>query len=145
MRATRVKTTFAEDVRDVQDEKVSTAHEIFSWLVLGLWWGTLEAFDTWEFRVIDKTSSLGAPVMPFFFSLSWGEGSPTKIDYRKKGTLILTPLLEDLEVVANRASFFCMHHKPSVVSFAAKLWGLASKPRVLGLWRGPLSPTLAFV
>ena len=25
-----------------------------------------------------------------------GEGSPTKIDYRKKGTLILTSLLEDL-------------------------------------------------
>ena len=29
---------------------------------------------------------------PTFF----GEGSPTKIDYRKKGTLILTSLLEDL-------------------------------------------------
>ena len=29
-----------------------------------------------------------------------GEGSPTKIDYRKKGTLILTSLLEDLAVVA---------------------------------------------
>ena len=28
-----------------------------------------------------------------------GEGSPTKIDYRKKGTLILTSLLEDLEEV----------------------------------------------
>ena len=27
-----------------------------------------------------------------------GEGSPTKIDYRKKGTLILTSLLEDLVV-----------------------------------------------
>ena len=25
-----------------------------------------------------------------------GEGSPTKIDYRKKGTLILSSLLEDL-------------------------------------------------
>ena len=32
--------------------------------------------------------------MPFYPFL--GEGSPTKIDYRKKGTLILTPLLEDL-------------------------------------------------
>ena len=30
---------------------------------------------------------------PFF---GW-EGSPTKIDYRKKGTLILTSLLEDLD------------------------------------------------
>ena len=32
--------------------------------------------------------------MPFYSVL--GEGSPTKIDYRKKGTLILTSLLEDL-------------------------------------------------
>ena len=32
---------------------------------------------------------------PFF---GW-EGSPTKIDYRKKGTLMLTSLLEDLEGV----------------------------------------------
>ena len=31
------------------------------------------------------------PFNPFF-----GEGSPTKIDYRKKGTLVLTSLLEDL-------------------------------------------------
>ena len=31
------------------------------------------------------------PLFPFL-----GEGSPTKIDYRKKGTLILTSLLEDL-------------------------------------------------
>ena len=30
---------------------------------------------------------------PFF-----GEGSPTRIDYGKKGTLILTSLLEDLGV-----------------------------------------------
>ena len=30
------------------------------------------------------------PCYPFF-----GEGSPTKIDYRKMGTLILTSLLED--------------------------------------------------
>ena len=28
-----------------------------------------------------------------------GEGSPTKIDYRKQSTLILTSLLEDLEYV----------------------------------------------
>ena len=31
------------------------------------------------------------PVYPF-----WGEGSPTKIDYRKKGTHILTSLLDNL-------------------------------------------------
>ena len=34
------------------------------------------------------------PVVPF--CPFWGEGSPTKIDYRKKGTLILTSLLQDL-------------------------------------------------
>ena len=33
--------------------------------------------------------------MPFC-QLFWGEGSPTKIDYRRKGALILTSLLEDL-------------------------------------------------
>ena len=32
---------------------------------------------------------LGPLVVPFLTPL-WGEGSPTKIDYRKKGTLILT-------------------------------------------------------
>ena len=37
---------------------------------------------------------LGPPVVPFYPFL--GEGSPTKIDYRRKGTLILTSLLEDL-------------------------------------------------
>ena len=30
------------------------------------------------------------------FSPFLGEGSPTKMDYRKKGSLILTSLLEDL-------------------------------------------------
>ena len=33
------------------------------------------------------------PFDRFFF----GKGSPTKIDYRQKGTLILTSLLEDLD------------------------------------------------
>ena len=39
--------------------------------------------------------------MPFL-TLSLGEGSPTKIDYRKKtsGALILASLLEDLENLA---------------------------------------------
>ena len=37
---------------------------------------------------------LGHPVVPFYLVL--GEGSPTKKDYSKKGTLILTSLLEDL-------------------------------------------------
>ena len=35
------------------------------------------------------------PFLPFL-----GEGSPAKIDYRKNGTLILSFLLEDLDVVA---------------------------------------------
>ena len=37
---------------------------------------------------------LGPPVVPFYPFL--GEGSPTKIDYRKTSTLIPTSLLEDL-------------------------------------------------
>ena len=41
--------------------------------------------------------------MPFY--PFWGEGFPTKIDYRKKGTLILTSLLEDL--VAETHSSAC--------------------------------------
>ena len=42
---------------------------------------------------------LDPPVVPFYpFFGRVGEGSPTKIDYRKKvGTRILTSLLEDLE------------------------------------------------
>ena len=35
------------------------------------------------------SSSIGALFHPFLF---WGEGSPTKIDYRKVGTLILASL-----------------------------------------------------
>ena len=42
-------------------------------------------------------ADLGPPVVPFHFFL--GEGSPTKIDYRRKGTL----LLEDLETFRSRA------------------------------------------
>ena len=33
------------------------------------------------------------------FTLFWGEGSPTKIDHREKGTLVLTSPLEDLAVL----------------------------------------------
>ena len=35
--------------------------------------------------------------MPTFTATFWGEGSPTKIECRKNGTLIPTTLLEDLE------------------------------------------------
>ena len=41
---------------------------------------------------------LGPPVVPL--DLFWGEASPTKIDYRKEGTPILTSLLEDLAYFA---------------------------------------------
>ena len=44
---------------------------------------------------------LGPPVVPFYPFLV--EGSPTKIDYRQQGTLILTSLLEDLGVVSLRS------------------------------------------
>ena len=40
-------------------------------------------------------SYAGPPVVPFLTPFL-GEGSPTKIDYRKKGTVILISLLEDL-------------------------------------------------
>ena len=41
---------------------------------------------------------LGPPVVPFYPFL--GGGSPTQIDYRKKGTFIVTSLLEDLELAS---------------------------------------------
>ena len=40
---------------------------------------------------------LGPPVVPFF--PFFGEGSLTKIDYRKKGTLILTSPLHNPDMV----------------------------------------------
>ena len=48
--------------------------------------------------MVSSSSSLGAPVVPLnpFFG---GEGSPTKIDYRKMCPLILPSLLEDLALV----------------------------------------------
>ena len=49
----------------------------------------------WAERNLAKTK-LGPPVVPLPF---FGEGSPTKIDYRKKGSLILTSLLADLVLV----------------------------------------------
>ena len=43
-------------------------------------------------RTPPKSRSPSSALLPLFL----GEGSPTKIDYRKKGTLILTSLLEGL-------------------------------------------------
>ena len=56
------------------------------------WAGALD--EVRQFGGWCKPHSLGPPVVPFYPFL--GEGSPTKIDYRKKVTLILTSLLEDL-------------------------------------------------
>ena len=41
------------------------------------------------------------PVVPFYPCL--GEGSPTKIDYIRKGALILSSRLEDLVVLVKRS------------------------------------------
>ena len=53
-------------------------------------------------RSLSWLAMLGPPVVLFY--PFWGEGSPTKTDYRKKGTLILSSLLEDLECM------FCLFH-----------------------------------
>ena len=50
-------------------------------------------------RGFHQSHSLDPPVVPFYPLFFW-EGSALKIDYRKKGTLILTSLLEDLVVLA---------------------------------------------
>ena len=41
-------------------------------------------------------SDAGSALLPFLFL---GEGSPTELDYRKKGTLTRTALLEDLDII----------------------------------------------
>ena len=62
-----------------------------------------------EVRLKEKKWSatlLGPPVVPFYPFC--GEGSPTKIDYRKKGALILTSLPEDLVLFVCLQSFHGM-------------------------------------
>ena len=51
--------------------------------------------DTLLSRRSCMVPQLGPPARCPFSPAFFGEGSPTKIDYRKKGTLILTSLLED--------------------------------------------------
>ena len=53
-------------------------------------WKVVDVVDP---RKRAEGSSLGPPVATFY--PFFGEGSPTKTDYRKKGTLILSFLLED--------------------------------------------------
>ena len=54
---------------------------------------------------------LGPPVVPFYTFL--GEGSPTKVDYRQKGTLILASLLEELALLngqlPSQQKVSCLH------------------------------------
>ena len=67
--------------------------------------------------------------MPFFtvsFLILFGwEGSPTKIDYRKKGTLILTTLLEDLVHLYGQSPSRCARIHgcaPFKVMYPACIW-----------------------
>ena len=53
----------------------------------------LLTFGVWFLDFLDSRSPTRCPLSDFF---SFGGGSPTKIDYSKKGTLILDSLLEDL-------------------------------------------------
>ena len=59
-------------------------------------WGYDLGFDPWPYFC-----SSPIPIVPFYPFL--GEGSHTKIDYRKQGTLILTSLLEDLALRTSTA------------------------------------------
>ena len=55
-------------------------------------------------KVSKSLESLGPPVAPFYRFFFFGEGSPTKIDYRKRsGTLIPTSLREDLNRISGEA------------------------------------------
>ena len=49
--------------------------------------------------------------MPFLTPV-FGEGSPTKIGYRRKGTLILTSLLEDLVKIGRPFADTWCHSSP---------------------------------
>ena len=56
--------------------------------------GRFGGFDRPSSVAVVCVCILGPPVVPF--CPFWGEGSPTKIDCRKKGTLIPTSPLSDL-------------------------------------------------
>ena len=58
-------------------------------------WGRPSRLRKSNQKIFSSSACLDPPV-PFYLLL--GQGSPTKIDYRQKGTLILTSLLEDLAV-----------------------------------------------
>ena len=82
--------------------------------------------------------SPSSALLPFF-----GEGSPTKIDYRK-GTLILTSLRQDLGGVSFWEAFFVLQWSDGLGSRTVShllnacwlvLPVLQSGPRVWQLWR----------
>ena len=76
---------------------------------------------------------LGPPgSCPFAVSF-WGEGSPTEIDCRKKGTLILTSLLEDL---VGGSCFSSVVESPCFPRRRLKLFrGQHVEPVGLDIWR----------
>ena len=57
----------------------------------GRMWKLDSGRETFEICLIVFSRSPSSALFPFL-----GECSPTKIDYRQKGTLILTSLLKDL-------------------------------------------------
>ena len=59
-------------------------------------------------------SLLGPPVVPFY--PFFGGRGPTKIDYRKKGTLILASLLEDLASMGGFVWWFRLGFEPLVLA-----------------------------
>ena len=74
--------------------------------------GSRHGTKTITLVVIQYARSRSSALLPPFF----GEGSPTKVDYRKKGTLILSSLLEDLFILEQRSkdenSRFILSHHP---------------------------------
>ena len=80
---------------------------------------------------------LGPSVVPFYPFL--GEGSPTKIDHRKKGTLILTSLLEDLAsaqiflLLVQRATTF-PESSSQIEAFAVKTSPMEGSTSMLAVW-----------
>ena len=62
---------------------------------------------------------LGPPVVPFYPFL--GEGSPTNIDDRQKGTLFLTSLLKDL-VLECFSLGWSIQNNPALVAEAQACW-----------------------
>ena len=69
------------------------------WLIFCLGVGLAHESSSFEVRIrgswtVRLSTRSPSTVMPFYPFL--GEGSPMKMDVRRKGTLILTSLLEDL-------------------------------------------------